>query len=184
MKSMRKIIIGTGFLVLTIVLLQGQQPAMRQQARSQYTAPNRNIDYTGFLANAVQVGKLRVERRVSEQDFIEMSREPDTIILDARSDSKYQLLHIKGARHLSLTDVTAAELAKVIPSKETRILIYCNNNFLNEPVAFASKIPAASLNLYTFNTLISYGYTNVFELGPMIDISKSKLPFAGTKISG
>lgn len=70
---------------------------------------------------------------------------------DARSDSPFALLHVKGARHLSLSDVTAAELAKIIPDKSSRILIYCNNNFQNEPRALA-----ASLTLYTFNTVYSY----------------------------
>ena len=185
---MRKLILGFGAFVVTVMVLQAQQPptqqqALRQQARQQYTAPNVKIDYNGFLTNAVQVGKLRQERRVSEQDFMEMSQEPDTIVFDARSDSKYQMLHVKSAKHLSLPDITAAELAKVIPSKDTRVLIYCNNNFENEPAAFPSKAVRASLNLYTFNTLFSYGYTNVYELGPLIDITKSKLSFEGTKVS-
>jgi hypothetical protein len=138
------------------------------------------IDYSGFLADAAEVGKLRVQHRVTEEDFLRMSKEPDTLILDARSTDKYEMLHIVGAVHLSLTDVTAAELEKVIPNKGTRILIYCNNNFLKEPTAFASKVAQASLNIYTFNTLYSYGYRNVYELAPLTDIHQSKLPFEGT----
>jgi hypothetical protein len=153
-----------------------------QLARQQFTSPNRNIDYDGFLHNALAVSKLREQRRVGEQDFIEMSREPETIVFDARSDAKYRLLHVKGARHLSLPDVTAAELAKLIPAKTTRILIYCNNNFVNEPEAFPTKAVQASLNLYTFNTLYSYGYTNVYELGPVVDVKSSRIPFEGTKL--
>jgi len=38
----------------------------------------------------------------------------------------------------------------------------------------------ASLNLYTFNTLSSYGYKNVYEMGPLIDIKKSGLTFEGS----
>jgi hypothetical protein len=75
-------------------------------------------------------------------------------------------------------------LAKVFPAKSTRILIYCNNNFLNAPNTFASRAPAASLNIHTFNTLYSYGYTNVYELGPLIDIRKAKLRFEGTQLKG
>ncbi len=40
----------------------------------------------------------------------------------------------------------------------------------------------ASLNLYTFNTLYSYGYKNVYELGPLIDIQKSVLAFEGSLV--
>ena len=115
--------------------------------------PNPLIDYNGFMANAAEVGKLRETRRVSEVDFLRMSAEQGTIIFNARNDSKYAMLHIKGAVHLDLTNATAADLAKVIPDKTTRILIYCNNNFLNEPRALASKAATTSLNIYTFNTL-------------------------------
>jgi rhodanese-related sulfurtransferase len=143
--------------------------------------PNRLIDYDSFLAHAAVVGRLRTERRVTEQQFIEMSAEPGTIIFDARSDDKYAKLHIKGATHLSFSEITAGELAKVFPNKNTRILIYCNNNFLNAPFAFAAKAATASLNIHTFNTLYNYGYTNVYELGPLIDIHKTTLRFEGTQ---
>ena len=141
--------------------------------------PNRMIDYQGFLKNASAVGQLRKERRITEAEFVRMASEPGTIVLDARSDSKFALLHVKGARHLSLPAVTASELAKIVPDKSSRLLIYCNNNFENEPRALPGKMATASLNLYTFNTLYSYGYRNVYELGPLIDIKKSALTFEG-----
>src|SRR5207248_688672 len=118
-----------------------------------------------------------------EEQFIKMSQERGTIVFDARSDDKYRLLHIKGATHLSLPDMTAAELAKVIPEKTARILIYCNNNFDNEPAAFPAKAMDASLNIFTFNTLYSYGYKNIYELGPVIDANHTKLQFEGTRAS-
>ena len=143
--------------------------------------PNKMIDYQGFLQNAETVGKLRAQRRLTEAEFIRMAKEPGTIVFDARSDSKFAMFHIGGAKHLSLPDVTAEELAKVIPDKATKILIYCNNNFINEPTALPAKAITASLNLYTFNTLYSYGYTNVYELGPLIDVKKSALTFEGSR---
>jgi phage shock protein E len=144
--------------------------------------PNRLIDYPAFLEDAKTVEKLRSERRVTEEEFLRMSAEPGTVVLDARSAWKYAQLHIKGARNLSLPDVTAAELARILPDKNTRILIYCNNNFKNEPLAMPTKAFSASLNIYTFNTLYAYGYKNVYELGPVIpDINASKLPFEGSQ---
>jgi hypothetical protein len=144
---------------------------------------NPMIDYKGFLEYAREAEGLRNQRRVSEADFLRMAAEPDTIVLDARSDSKFAMLHIKGAKHLSLPDITARELAKIIPDKNTRVLIYCNNNFQNEPRALPTKIVQASLNIYTFNTLYAYGYRNIYELGPLIDINKSILPFEGTLVA-
>src|SRR5262249_683537 len=131
----------------------------------------------------IRVQKLREERRISEAEFIRMAAEPRTVIFDARSDSKFDMLHIKGARHLSLPDFTAADLARIVPDKSTRALIYCNNNFENEPKSLPTKFPSTSLNLYTFNILYAYGYKNVYELGPLIDITKSILPFEGTLLA-
>jgi hypothetical protein len=145
--------------------------------------PNPLIDYDSFADNVLLVGEYRRQRRISEADFIRMAREPNTVVLDARSEGKYRLLHVKGAVNLSLPDMTAAELAQVIPSKTTRVLIYCNNNFQNEQQAFPTKVLPASLNVYTFNVLYSYGYTNVFELGPLIDIGAAKLQFEGSRAS-
>jgi hypothetical protein len=88
---------------------------------------------------------------------------------------------VKGAKNLSFPDITAEELAKIIPTKSSRVMIYCNNNFLNAPSAFPSKTPSASLNIHTINALYSYGYTNVYELGPLIDIRKAKLEFEGSQ---
>ena len=146
--------------------------------------PNPLIDYPGFEQQVSLVGKLRESRRISESQFIRMAAEPGTVILDARSVEKFQLLHVKGARNLSLPDFTEEDLARVIPAKTTRILIYCNNNFLREPEAFRTKNLRASLNIYTFNVLYSYGYTNVYELGPLLDIDQTKLKFEGTRAPG
>ena len=44
-------------------------------------------------------------------------------------------------------------------------------------------MPAASLNIHTINVLYAYGYTNVFELGPLIDIKQTKIPFEGSELS-
>jgi len=135
------------------------------------------INYSAFQEGVQRVGAVREDLRVTELEFMRMTRERSTVILDARSAEKFALLHVKGAKNLSLPDMTEQELAKVIPSKSTRILIYCNNNFANEPGAFPAKILSASLNVYTMNVLFAYGYTNVYELGPLIDIHETIIPF-------
>jgi rhodanese-like protein len=141
--------------------------------------PNPLIDYAAFQQQVLRVGQLRATRRVSEYEFIRMAADPQTIVLDARSAEKFAMLHVKGARNLSLPDMTEQDLAQVIPSKSTRILIYCNNNFLNQQDAFRSKVAPASLNIHTFNALYAYGYTNVYELGPLLDIRRTLIPFEG-----
>ena len=69
-------------------------------------------------------------------------------------------------------------LVHLLPDRNARILIYCNNNFANAPGPFPTKVASASLNLSTYVALYTYGYRNVFELGPFVDLKESKLPEA------
>lgn len=138
---------------------------------------NPSIDMNGFLEISKEAAARRLKHRVTEEDFIRMSNMPGTVILDARSHEKYEMLHVKGAVNLSFPDIAVASLARTIPDKNTRILIYCNNNFLNAPDAFPTKMASASLNLSTYIALYNYGYRNVYELGPTVDIHQSKLEF-------
>jgi hypothetical protein len=139
--------------------------------------PNPAIDMDAYLRITREAAGHRASRRLTEDDFLRMSREPDTIVLDARSPEKYRLLHIRGAINLSFPDITVESLKRTLPEKDARILIYCNNNFVNAEEAFPTKMPAASLNLSTYIALYTYGYRNIYELGPQIDPAKSKLPF-------
>ena len=109
--------------------------------------------------------------------------EANTIVLDTRSAAKFALLHVKGAVHLNFSEITTDSLAKLIPTKDTRILIYCNNNFDNAPVAFRSKSPGMALNIPTFITLHAYGYENIYELGPLLDVKKTRISLVGMKLA-
>ena len=77
----------------------------------------------------------------------------------------------------SFPDIAIESLERILPHKNALILIYCNNNFVNAPGPFPSKLPSASLNLSTYIALYDYGYRNVYELGPLIDIASSRLEF-------
>jgi hypothetical protein len=162
----------TILLALTILCAATIACAQRKAAIT-----NPAIDMPGYLRAASEAAEHRESRRLSEEDFIRMSREPGTVILDARSREKYDELHIKGAISLSFPDITVDSLNAALPDKTTRILIYCNNNFVGEQKAFPTKIAVASLNLSTYISLYSYGYRNVYELGPLLDIKSSKLEF-------
>src|SRR2546428_91706 len=74
------------------------------------TIQNPAIDMPGYLAVAKEAAVYRESRRVSEEEFIRMSGEPDTIILDARSRAKFDELHIRGAINLSFPDITVDSL--------------------------------------------------------------------------
>jgi phage shock protein E len=151
--------------------------------QAQNSAPlNPLIDYGAFAANVATVAPLRESRRISEVQFMRMTREPGTVVLDARSERMYALRHVEGAVNLSFPEFTVATLARVIPSKNTRVLIYCNNNFIGAPESLAMKSLDSALNVSTFVSLHAYGYRNVYELGPSIDFRKTRLAFSGTEV--
>ncbi|MCW1916747.1 rhodanese-like domain-containing protein [Luteolibacter sp. GHJ8] len=144
--------------------------------------PNPKIDYSGFRTLAKRLDRVRQERRLSEDEFLRAAEKPGVVVLDARSRDKYEQIHIKGAVHLAFTDFTEEALAKIIPAKDTKVLIYCNNNFTGERANFADKRAPVALNIPTFINLHAYGYTNVYELGPLLDVKTTKIPFAGKSV--
>ena len=144
--------------------------------------PNPQIDYPQFQKIAAEVRSVRESRRVTEEQFAKMAAEPNTVVLDARSADKYAMRHIAGAVNLPFTDFTANTLRQTIPAQTSRVLIYCNNNFLGAPRSLALKAAPASLNISTYISLATYGYKNVYELGPVLQVDKAKLPFAGTEV--
>jgi hypothetical protein len=142
---------------------------------------NPAIDMHGYLQDANHAAIVRERRRLTEEEFLRMSQQPGAVILDARSAEKYCELHVRGAVNLSVPDFTAAALARIIPDKSSPVLIYCNNNFENAEGPFPTKAAKASLNLSTYIALYTYGYDNVYELGPLVDIHASKLSFESCK---
>ena len=163
-------------LILAASLVSGL--ALGAEAAERPQMANPSVDMAGHLRVSAEAARHRRARRVSEAEFIRMSRQPGTVVLDARSRDKYDELHVKGAINLSFPDITFESLGQLFPDKKTRILIYCNNNFREVP-AFPTKAFSAALNLSTFITLYDYGYREVYELAPLLDVETSKLEFEG-----
>jgi phage shock protein E len=163
---------------LLLVLLT----SFTSHAQTARAPANELIDYDAFAKNVGEVRGLRESRRVSETEFMRMAREPGTVVLDARSERLFRLRHVAGAANLSFPEFTETTLARIVPTRKTRILIYCNNNFTGAPASLPVKNEASALNLSTFVSLHAYGYRNVYELGPVIDVARSKLVFAGEEV--
>jgi len=166
--------------------------------------PPAKVSFADFKQLVAAVEPHREKRLVDLNTFLKMSKEPNTIIFDSRSDFRFDRIHVQGARHLSFTDFTQSNLAKAIPSFETRILIYCNNNFDGNPVDFATKVavPASvgssandniarqfanqekplmmALNIPTYINLFGYGYRNVYELNELVDVKDPRIRFEGS----
>lgn len=151
-------------------------------------------DYEKLMA---EVKEHRKSRLLEQPEYIEMAKQNDVIILDARSEAMYYSKHIKGAVNLSFSDFTQEALAKIIPSFETKILIYCNNNFRDDSQNFPTKISkpeikknkgggdkeiTLALNIPTYLNLYGYGYMNVYELNEILSVNDPGLEFEGTSV--
>lgn len=161
--------------------------------------PKAKVSFDDFKSLVAEVEPHRASRLVDLDTFLKMSKEPGVIILDTRSTFRYERIHLKGARHLSYTDFTQDNLQKVIPSFQTTILIYCNNNFDGNQTDFASKVamPRPSdaraaqfaaqakpimmaLNVPTYINLYGYGYRNVYELHELVNVNDQRVSFEGS----
>ena len=166
----------TRILVLSLALLSA---AFVSYATAEPKGPRAGtqdqIDYPGFQSLTQEVRAYRAGRLVSHAQFQAMAREPGTIILDARSAAAYARGHIDGALNLSLTDFTAPALVAAIANPNTRILIYCNNNFENDVAPVMLKSAPLSLNIQTFINLYGYGYRNVYELGDVVNFDDPRV---------
>ena len=161
--------------------------------------PPAKVSFEDFKQLVAAVERHRAARLVHLDRFLEMSRAPNTIIFDSRSDFRFDRIHIAGARHLAFTDFTQQNLARVIPDFHTTILIYCNNHFDGNEVDFASKVagPGAgnplgsqimsqekprmmALNIPTYVNLFGYGYHNVYELDELVSVTDPRIRFEGS----
>lgn len=146
-------------------------PGMAQEQRF-----NPQIDYPGFQALTGEVAGLREQRLLSLTEFKAKARAKNVLLLDARSADAFRRGHIKGAVNLPFTDFTDESLARVIGADRDRpILIYCNNNFMNDRPPVMLKAPRLSLNIQTFINLVGYGYSNVWELRDTINFDDPKV---------
>jgi hypothetical protein len=153
---------------LAIVLLMCATPIAAQDR-------NPLIDYAGFQQLTQETSAYRADRLISWDEFERVAKQPDTLVLDARSADAYAAGHIKGAVNLPFTDFTAASLAQVIGDKDRPILIYCNNNFANDRPPVMRKAIELALNIQTFINLVGYGYPNVRELNEVVDFDDPKI---------
>jgi rhodanese-related sulfurtransferase len=163
--------------------------------------PKAKVSFDDFKGLVAEVETNRASRLIDLNTFLKMSKEEGAIIFDSRSDFRFDRIHLKGAKHLAFTDFTQDNLKKVIPNPETKILIYCNNNFDGNQTDFATKafVPSPksdtaaaaqfaaqakplmlALNIPTYINLYGYGYRNVYELHELVKVNDPRITFEGT----
>jgi rhodanese-related sulfurtransferase len=168
--------------------------------------PRAKVNFQDFRQLVSEVEAHRAKRLIDLNTFLEMSKKEGVVVLDTRSKFRYDRIHLKGAQHLNFSDFTQSNLARVIPSFDTTVLIYCNNNFEGNQVDFASKMVMPSvikktgeitpalqfkdqekplmmaLNVPTYINLYGYGYRNVYELHELVKVTDPRVSFEGSII--
>ncbi len=167
------------------------------------------VDFDYFEQISSEAKAHRATRLINFNTFTKYAKEPKTIILDTRSKRMYDKLHLKGAIHINFSDFTQEYLATMIPDTNTRILIYCNNNFkqttsieelqvlqtsIRRNMASKAYIPnkrvfvnpvkpinTMALNIPTYINLYGYHYRNVYELSELVSVDNPLLEFEGTE---
>ncbi|MDA4132671.1 MAG: rhodanese-like domain-containing protein, partial [Thaumarchaeota archaeon] len=100
-------------LLKALLLLTGVTQAQTTSGETVKPYPPALVSFDDFKSLVAEVEPHRKQRLVDLDTFQRMSREPDTIILDARSDFRFERKHLAGAKHLSFTDFTAENLRKL-----------------------------------------------------------------------
>ena len=166
-------------LALPLLLAASTVPALAQPARSAVQPPlllNPQMDYDGYAALIAEVRPYRLARLIGWDSFARAARQPNVLLLDARSERQFAEGHIRGAVNVPLTEFSVALLAEVIgPDRNRPILIYCNNNFRDDRRPVYLKSGRLALNLSTFTHLYGYGYRNIRELNDVMDLSDRRI---------
>ena len=163
-------------LTITATLTLAAQP------KQSIEYPKSDVEYSGFTVLTIEAEEHRKTHMASLEDFMKWAKEKDVIVLDTRSKKMYDMKHVKGAVHLNFSDFTTKKLEDIIPTKGTKILIYCNNNLDKDEMYFARKMKPLALNIPTFINLYGYGYKNVYELDRLVPTINSPLEFVGKAV--
>jgi phage shock protein E len=170
---------------LAVICATLATPAFAQQRAGSLSAGSPLIDYSGYMRIAAQTQSQRAKRLLSLTAFKAIARKGDVLVLDARSEQAFREGHIDGAVNLPLPDFNAASLREIIGANPDRqILIYCNNNFINDVRPIPTKVVQVALNIQTFINLRAYGYENVWELGEAVDMTNPAVGWVGTLSPG
>ena len=88
-----------------------------------------------------------------EEAVTMMAEETDYIILDVRRADEYASGHIPGAIHVANESIGTAEIPE-LPDKNQLILVYCRSGNRSKQAA---------------RKLVALGYTNIVEIGGILD---------------
>ena len=104
--------------------------------------------------NQDAAGASAAYKKITAAEAMEMIESGDPcVLLDVRSEQEYLEVHIAGATLLPGNEI-ADKAAVVLPDKSAFIMVYCRSGARSEDAS---------------NLLIKMGYSNVYDLGGIIN---------------
>ena len=91
--------------------------------------------------------------RLSQDEAKAIMESEDCLILDVREEEEYKEGHIKDAKLLALSTLNEMTAKAVIPTKDTKLLVYCRSG---------------RRSLKAADRLATFGYTDINEFGGII----------------
>lgn len=144
-----------------------------------------------LLPKAYQAEVMRTDydaHTVDLQKFQALAAQPGTVILDLRPAEAYAHSHVKGAKHLG-TDAEEKRLARLVPRKDTVVLLYCTNSlFLTRMISQTHVVLPQMLALGYKNTYLLddasrhvADMTERTQLMPMVSTADEQKPITEQK---
>ena len=93
---------------------------------------------------------------ISAKQLSDWLIEESVVLIDLRAKESYDAAHIRGAINLAIESLTTENLQKIVPNSDSRIVVYCANNFM----------PTRMIALTTlgYPAIEQLGYRNVHRL--------------------
>jgi len=152
-------------------------PASAQTPETPETQDTKAAKFTRDLGPALD---HRTGRIISLDTFSQMYSEANTVVLDTRTAVDFASGHIYGAVNVPLSEMSLLRLADAIEDRQTRILIYGDENIGEISGRSDYDISTLPVNLLTYISLHNYGYYEVYELGDKASFRDERLNWIDT----
>ena len=140
----------------TVLTLEYKRP-WEEKAPLETKVYNINVDERGKITMSENQNIKLSYKSVSMDEGLKMMADSsDYILLDVRRPDEFASGHIPGAILFTNELMTLEDAEKLLPNKEQRIFVYCRSGRRSKEAS---------------QKLVDYGYSNVIEIGGILDYS-------------
>ena len=140
----------------TILTLEYKRP-WEEKAPLETKVYNISVDERGKITMSENENIKLTYKSVSMDEGLKMMADSsDYILLDVRRPDEFAAGHIPGAVLFTNELMTKADAEKLLPNKNQRIFVYCRSGRRSKEAS---------------QKLVDYGYSNVIEIGGILDYS-------------